>query len=142
MISDPPLRPKYIPCFYMDTLGSRHETHSSHSAAVSPSCSPGSVRFLDCSDHCVALNPTRLDELPLAGSYLEGQRGLVSLLVILLTNNFKPIRQMTTRVILSLQLPGFVVPLKRIEYGFGYIIVRSPYIPYSIYLRGTITPKP
>ena len=24
------------------------------------------------------------------------------------------------------------------ENGFGYIIIRSPYIPYSIYLRGTI----
>ena len=22
--------------------------------------------------------------------------------------------------------------------GFGYIIIRSPYTPYSIYLRGTI----
>ena len=28
------------------------------------------------------------------------------------------------------------VPLKQIEYGFGYII--PPYTPYSIYLRGTI----
>ena len=25
-----------------------------------------------------------------------------------------------------------------IEYGFGYILLRSPYIPYSIDLRGTI----
>ena len=25
------------------------------------------------------------------------------------------------------------------EYGFGYSILRSPYTPYSIYLRGTIT---
>ena len=25
-----------------------------------------------------------------------------------------------------------------IEYGFGYIIIRSPYTPYSIYLRRTI----
>ena len=24
------------------------------------------------------------------------------------------------------------------EYGFGYIILRSPYTPYSLYLRGTI----
>ena len=24
------------------------------------------------------------------------------------------------------------------EYGFGYVIIRSPYTPYSIYLRGTI----
>ena len=29
----------------------------------------------------------------------------------------------------------FIVPLK---YGFGCIIIRSPYTPYSIYLRGTI----
>ena len=31
-----------------------------------------------------------------------------------------------------------IVPLKYMEYGFGYIIVRSPYTRYSIYLRGTI----
>ena len=31
-----------------------------------------------------------------------------------------------------------IVPLKYIEYGFGYIIIRSPCTPYSIYLRGTI----
>ena len=37
-------------------------------------------------------------------------------------------------------MPGFMVPLKQIEYGFGsiIIIIRSPYTPYSIYLRGTI----
>ena len=29
-------------------------------------------------------------------------------------------------------------PLKWIEYDFGSIIIRSPYTPYSIYLRGTI----
>ena len=35
---------------------------------------------------------------------------------------------------------GFVLAFfrKEIEYGFGYIVIRSPYIPYSIYLRGTI----
>ena len=33
---------------------------------------------------------------------------------------------------------SFIVPLKSIEYGFGYIIIRSPYTLYSIYLRGTI----
>ena len=26
----------------------------------------------------------------------------------------------------------------RLECGFGYIIIRSPYNPFSIYLRGTI----
>ena len=31
-----------------------------------------------------------------------------------------------------------IVSLKQIEYGFGYIIVRSPYTSYSIYLRGAI----
>ena len=31
-----------------------------------------------------------------------------------------------------------MVPLKLIEYGFGHIIIRYPYTPYSIYLRGTI----
>ena len=35
-----------------------------------------------------------------------------------------------------------IVPLKYIEYGSGYIIIRSPYTPHSIYLRGTISPKP
>ena len=25
-----------------------------------------------------------------------------------------------------------------IEYGFEYIIIRSPYTPYSVYLKGTI----
>ena len=29
-------------------------------------------------------------------------------------------------------------PLKYIEYGFGYVTIRSPHTPYSIYLRGTI----
>ena len=31
-----------------------------------------------------------------------------------------------------------LVPLRYIEYGFGYIIIRSPHTTYSIYLRGTI----
>ena len=34
-----------------------------------------------------------------------------------------------------------IVSLKRIEYGFGYIIITSPHTPYSIYLRGTM-PSP
>ena len=29
---------------------------------------------------------------------------------------------------------GFLVPLKKIEYGFGYVVLRSPYTPYSTYL--------
>ena len=30
-----------------------------------------------------------------------------------------------------------ILPLQLgLEYGFGYIIKRSPYTPYSIYLRG------
>ena len=29
---------------------------------------------------------------------------------------------------------------KRREFGFGYVIIRSPYTPYSIHLRGTIAP--
>ena len=33
---------------------------------------------------------------------------------------------------------GCIVPLKQMEYGFGYVIIRSPYIPYSVYLRWTI----
>ena len=32
-----------------------------------------------------------------------------------------------------------IVLLKQIEYGFGYITLRSPHTPYSIYLRGTLT---
>ena len=35
-----------------------------------------------------------------------------------------------------------IVPLKSIEYGFGYVLIRPPYTPYSIYLRGTITLNP
>ena len=27
---------------------------------------------------------------------------------------------------------------KQIDFGFGYIIIRSPYTPYFIYLRGTM----
>ena len=30
-------------------------------------------------------------------------------------------------------------PLKLIKYGLGYIIIRTPHTPYSIYLRGTET---
>ena len=33
---------------------------------------------------------------------------------------------------------GAIAPLKQIEYGFGYVIIRCPYTPYSIYLRRTI----
>ena len=29
---------------------------------------------------------------------------------------------------------GVIVPRKKIEYGVGYSITRSPYTPYSIYL--------
>ena len=31
-----------------------------------------------------------------------------------------------------------IVTFKWMESGFGYIIIRSPYTPYSIYSRGTI----
>ena len=31
-----------------------------------------------------------------------------------------------------------VVPLEQIEYGSGYVVIRSPYTPYSIYLRNPI----
>ena len=31
-----------------------------------------------------------------------------------------------------------IIPLKQIEYGFGDIVGRSPYTPYSIYSRQTI----
>ena len=31
-----------------------------------------------------------------------------------------------------------IVPLKQMEYGFGYIKIRYPYSPYSTYLRRTI----
>ena len=41
----------------------------------------------------------------------------------------EPVRKLSHEVI---------VPLKQIEYGFGCIIVRPSYNPYSIYLRGTI----
>ena len=38
----------------------------------------------------------------------------------------------------KLHTPNCIVPLQYIEHGFGYTILRSPYTPYSIYLRGTI----
>ena len=41
-------------------------------------------------------------------------------------------------VLYLLDFQESIVPLNQIEYGFGYIIIRSPYFPYSIYLRGTI----
>ena len=40
--------------------------------------------------------------------------------------------------VLGLGLPMSIVPLKKIEYGFGHIMIRSSFTPYSIYLRGTI----
>ena len=33
---------------------------------------------------------------------------------------------------------SYIVSLKYMEYGFRYTIIRSPYTPYSIYLRGII----
>ena len=33
----------------------------------------------------------------------------------------------------------YIVSLKKIEYGFAYNVMRSPYTPYSIYLRGTLS---
>ena len=41
----------------------------------------------------------------------------------------------------AIETPGPVreySPLKKIEFGFGYILLRSPYVPYFIYLRGSI----
>ena len=35
-------------------------------------------------------------------------------------------------------VPKHIVPLKKIEYGFGYTIIKSPYTPSTIYLRATI----
>ena len=32
----------------------------------------------------------------------------------------------------------YIVPLKQIEYGVAYVVIRSSYSPYSTYLRGTI----
>ena len=29
-----------------------------------------------------------------------------------------------------------MVPLKKIECSFGYITIRTPYIPYAVYLTG------
>ena len=39
-----------------------------------------------------------------------------------------------------MQIPvsDVIVPLKCIESGFGYFIIRSAYTPQSIYFRGTI----
>ena len=35
-------------------------------------------------------------------------------------------------------MKAYIAPLKKIEYGFGYIKKRSPYTPYPIFLRGII----
>ena len=48
--------------------------------------------------------------------------------------HFESIKHLQTRALGSED----IVPLKWIEYGFGYVIIRPPYTPYSIYLRGTI----
>ena len=46
-------------------------------------------------------------------------------------------------VFFTISSPNPVAPMNYIEYGLGYIITtRSPYIPYSIYLRGLETSKP
>ena len=39
------------------------------------------------------------------------------------------------------RIDPYIVLLKQLDDGFGYSIISSPYAPYSIYLRGTITPK-
>ena len=39
---------------------------------------------------------------------------------------------------LSLELSDVYSPPSVVEDGFGYILIRSPYTPYCIYLRGTI----
>ena len=39
---------------------------------------------------------------------------------------------------LGLEGLGLLIPVERIEYGFGYVILRSPCTPYAIYSRGTI----
>ena len=31
--------------------------------------------------------------------------------------------------------PNLILPVKYIEYGFGYIILRTPYTPYSVYVN-------
>ena len=38
----------------------------------------------------------------------------------------------------SSQIIWIYYPLMWIERGFGYVIIRSPYTPYSIYVRRTI----
>ena len=40
------------------------------------------------------------------------------------------------------EAPVCIVPFKWIDCGVGYIIIRSPYTPYSIYLRGTVRQSP
>ena len=64
------------------------------------------------------------------------------------TPNITPIKpqhtpKITTMVVLpEMRLavkPANKVPVMKIEYGYGYLKIRSPYTPYSIYSRGTIT---
>ena len=67
--------------------------------------------------------------LPPTIRYIEGSgRGLVLAWELLCCASGKALD-------VSLEL---IVPLKYIKYGFGYIIIRTPYTPYFIYLRGMI----
>ena len=34
----------------------------------------------------------------------------------------------------------FIIPLQQIQYGLGYIPIRSPYTPFSVFSKGTIPP--
>ena len=45
----------------------------------------------------------------------------------------------TIALLVDVMVYNDIVPIQWIEYGFGNSIVRSPYIPYSIYLRHTVT---
>ena len=52
----------------------------------------------------------------------------------MLGEGVREVRGGLSRAFFTLNNP--LVPLKYTEYGFGYSIIRSPYTPYSVYLRG------
>ena len=63
---------------------------------------------------------------------IVGDDHLISLVIALF--NLLLLRPLPA--VLLLRRSRHIVRLKQIEYGFGSIIIRSQYTPYSIYLRG------
>ena len=68
------------------------------------------------------------------------QKGTIVLTTTHMKHNFHFILHALCHLLLYLLKNPIIIPLKQIEYGFGYVLISSPYTPYSIYFRGTIHP--